>query len=662
MLANHGGDLQNDDNGGFLNEPLVGDPESANDDIDVIPEQVMQEAPDEPQLRRSTRPRQPSTKYSPYEYVLVTNGGESECFDEAMSYEKKSEWLKAMQEEMKSLHENHTFELVKLPKGKRALKNKWVFRLKIDEHCSHPRYKARLVVKGFGQKKGIDFEEIFSPVVKMSSIRVVLGLAANLNLKVEQLDVKAAFLHGDLDEEIYMEQPEGFEAKGKDQLVSKLKKSLYGLKQAPTQWYKKFDSFMVDHGYDRTTSDHCVFMKRFLDGNFIILLLYVNDMLIVGHDAKKIQILKEELSKSFAMKDLGPVKQILGMNITRDRKKEKLWLSKERYVQKVLERFNMSNSKPVCSPLVSHFKLSSKQCPSSDEEIDEMKKVPYASVVGSLMYAMVCSRPDIAHAVGVVSRFLSNPSKEHWSVVKWILRYLKGTSSFSLCFANNKPVLDGYTDADMAGDVDSRKSTSGYLMKFAEGAVSWQSRLKKCVALSTTKAEYKNKSLSGDDNDPMTPVFTPSLSSVLTVAASFSVFIKRGTPATFSFLSHLQQQQATSGGRASSPAAVQLIIIIFTSSREREKRNLGKGQYETWDDLEVPKFHYGSHYSSAGIVLFYLLRLPPFSVENQKLQGGQFDHADRLFNSIRDTWLSAAGKGNTSDVKELIPEFFYIPN
>jgi hypothetical protein len=216
MLANHEGDLQNDDNGGFLNEPLVGDPESANDDIDVIPEQVMQEAPDEPQLRRSTRPRQPSTKYSPHEYVLVTDGGEPECFDEAMSHEKKSEWLQAMQEEMKSLHENHTFELVKLPKGKRALKNKWVFRLKIDEHCSQPRYKARLVVKGFGQKKGIDFEEIFSPVVKMSSIRVVLGLAASLNLEVEQLDVKTAFLHGDLDEEIYMEQPEGFEAKGKE--------------------------------------------------------------------------------------------------------------------------------------------------------------------------------------------------------------------------------------------------------------------------------------------------------------------------------------------------------------------------------------------------------------------------------------------------------------
>ena len=166
-------------------------------------------------------------------------------------------------------------------------------------------------MKGFGQKKRIDFEEIFSPVVKMSSIRVVLGLAASLNLEIEQLDVKTAFLHGDLEEEIYMEQPEGFRVKGKEDLVCKLKKSLYGLKQAPRQWYKKFDSFMENHGFSRTTSDHCVFMKRFADNDFIILLLYVDDMLIIGHDGSKIEGLKRELSKSFAIKDLGQAKKSL---------------------------------------------------------------------------------------------------------------------------------------------------------------------------------------------------------------------------------------------------------------------------------------------------------------------------------------------------------------
>lgn len=370
------------------------------------------------------------------------------------------------------------------------MKNKWVFRLKAEPNSSHPRYKARLVVKGFGQKKGIDFEEIFSPVVKMSSIRVVLGLAASMNLEIEQLDVKTAFLHGDLEEEIYMEQPEGFTAKGKENLVCRLKKSLYGLKQAPRQWYKKFDFFMVEHGYTRTTSDHCVFIKKFSDGEFIILLLYVDDMLIAGRDIEKIKKLKKELSKSFKMKDLGPANQILGMKISRDRKNGKLRLSQEDYIEKVLHRFNMDKATPVSSPLASHLKLSSKQNPSSEKEQEEMKDVPYASAVGSLMYAMVCTRPDIAHSVGVVSRFLSNPGKEHWAAVKWILRYLRGTSKICLSFGICKPELVGFTDADMAGDVDSRKSTSGYLITFSGGAVSWQSRLQKCVALSTTEAEY----------------------------------------------------------------------------------------------------------------------------------------------------------------------------
>ena len=182
-------------------------------------------------------------------------------------------------------------------------------------------------MKGFNQKEGTNFEEIFSPVVKMSSIRVAFGLASRLNLEVEQLDVKTAFLHGDLEEEIYMHQLEGFEEKGKENLVCKLKKSLYGIKQALRQWYKKFDSFMMSHGYNRTSSDHCVFTIKFSDDNFIILLLYVDDMLIIGHDSCKIDKLRRELSKSFAMKDLGSAKQTLGMKICRDRKNRKLWLS-----------------------------------------------------------------------------------------------------------------------------------------------------------------------------------------------------------------------------------------------------------------------------------------------------------------------------------------------
>lgn len=370
------------------------------------------------------------------------------------------------------------------------MKNKWVFRVKHDENTSNPRYKARLVVKGFSQRKGIDFEEIFSPVVKMSSIRIVLSLAAILDLEIEQMDVRTAFLHGDLEEEIYMIQPEGFVVKGKENCVCKLKKSLYGLTQAPRQWYKKFESFMGKHGYIKTTSDHCVFMKKFSSDDFVILLIYVDGMLIIGNNASRITSLKRELTKSFAMKDLGTASQILGLKIIRDRKTKRLWLSHEKYIEKVLQRFNMHKAKPVSTPLGAHFKLSNKQSPTTEEDKKAMEKIPYALATGSLMYAMICTRPDIAHSVGVISRFVSNPGKEHWHAVKWLMRYLRGTSNMCLCFGAKHTNLVAYTDLDMAGDVDGRRSISGYLMTYAGGSVSWQSRLQKCVALSTTEAEF----------------------------------------------------------------------------------------------------------------------------------------------------------------------------
>jgi len=287
-----------------------------------------------------------------------------------------------------------------------------------------------------------------------------------------------------------MEQPRGFQIKGKENLVCRLKKSLYGLKQAPRQWYKKFDAFMLEHSFSRLEADHCVYIKRYGQGKYIILLLYVDDMLIVGHDKNMISRLKKDLGSQFAMKDLGPAQQILGMRIIRDRKKNKLWLSQEKYIEKVLKRFNMKDAKSVGTPLAAHFKLSADLSPSDDKEKQEMSRIPYASAVGSLMYAMVCTRPDIAHSVGVVSRFLTNPGKQHWEAVKWILRYLKGTSYHCLCFGNNDIVLEGFADADMVGDVDTRKSTTGYVYTFAGAAVSWVSRRQKVIALSTTEAEY----------------------------------------------------------------------------------------------------------------------------------------------------------------------------
>ena len=256
--------------------------------------------------------------------IHLTNDEEPECFTEAMESEEKKKWLDAMKDEMKSLHDNHTFDLVKLPKGKRALDNRWIYRVKHESNTMSPRYKARLVVKGFSQRKGVDFNEIFSPVVKMSPIRTVLSLAVTLDLEVEQMDVKTVFLHGHLEEEIYMKQPGGFLVEMKEYYVCRLRKSLYGLKQAPRQWYKKFKSVMCEQGYRKTTSNHCVFFRKFSNDDFIILLLYVDDMLIVRKNVFRIDRLKEQMGKSFSMKDMGAAKQILGIRIIRDRKEKKL--------------------------------------------------------------------------------------------------------------------------------------------------------------------------------------------------------------------------------------------------------------------------------------------------------------------------------------------------
>eukprot|EP00253_Pinus_taeda_P032625 PITA_32625 len=319
-----------------------------------------------------------------------------------------------MEEEMDSLMHNQTWDLVRLPIVKTTLKNKWVYRLE-EEDGGKQRYKARLVVKGFAQKKGIDFDEISSHVVKMTSIRTILSLVAAEDLHHEQLDVKTTFLHGDLEEEIYMQQIQGYE---------------------------------------------------------------------------EINVLKRKLANSFAMKDLEAAKQILGMRITRDRENRKLTLSHNEYIQKVLKRFNIHNAKPVSTHFSSHFKLSKEMCRKTQEDLDYMSKVPYASVVGSLMYAMVYTRPDIAHAVEVVSRYMKNPAKEHWMAVKWILIYLKGTTNQALCFGASNVSLKGYVDADMAGDRDNRRSTTRYVFTVGGTTVSWVSKIQSVAALSTTEAEY----------------------------------------------------------------------------------------------------------------------------------------------------------------------------
>ena len=391
-------------------------------EADVGEEEVSNE---EPQQQHDlpiaiSRPRREIRKPARFEDMVayafpVVEEGIPQTFLEVNSSPDKEKWKKSMDEEMQSLVKNHTWKLARLPKGKKAIGCKWVYAQKEGFPSKNDvRYKARLVAKGYAQKEGIDYNEVFSHVVKHSSIRILLALVAQFNMELVQMDVKTAFLHGDLEEEIYITQPDGFKVAGKEDWVCKLNKSLYGLKQSPRQWYKRFDQFMIGQNYTRSNFDHCVYFRKLQDGSFIYLLLYVDDMLIASRNKGEICRLKAQLSKEFEMKDLGEAKKILGMEIARDRQRGILCLTQKQYLKKVLQRFGMSEkTKPVSTPLAPHFKLSASQCPKTEEEREYMSKVPYSNAVGSLMYAMVCTRPDISHAVGTVSRYMHNPGKEH---------------------------------------------------------------------------------------------------------------------------------------------------------------------------------------------------------------------------------------------------------
>ncbi|KAK6164186.1 hypothetical protein DH2020_001050 [Rehmannia glutinosa] len=316
----------------------------------------------------------------------------------------------------------------------------------------------------------------------MSSIRVVLGIAASLDLEIEQLDVKTAFLHGDLNEEIYMEQPEGFKVKCKENLVCRLKKSLYGLKQAPRQWYKKFDSFMTDHDYNRTSSDHCVFFKKFSDNDFIILLLYVDDMLIIGHDASKIEKLKKELGKSFAMKDLGPAKQILGLQVKQ--LKDGTFISQTKYTRDLIKKFGMEEKSSVKIPMNTSVKM---DMDADGKVVDETR---YRALIGSLLY-LTASMPDITFAVGVCARFQFAPKESHMTGAKRILRYMKGCQEVGLWYPKEGGFkLIGYSDSDYAGCRVDKKSTSGTCQMLGNRLVSWFSKKQNSIATSIAEAEY----------------------------------------------------------------------------------------------------------------------------------------------------------------------------
>ncbi|RVW81995.1 Retrovirus-related Pol polyprotein from transposon TNT 1-94 [Vitis vinifera] len=407
------------------------------DTPEIPPAQVMEsiqvhqevtQQPQEPQvqmpLRRFTRERR-STISDDYVVYLQEHEFDMGLEDDPISVSQvkqssdSEKWIEAMKDEMKSMKDNGVWDLVELPKDVKPIGCKWIFKTKRDSTGNIVRYKARLVAKSFTQKEGIDYKETFSPVSSKDSFRIIMALVAHYDLELHQMDVKIAFLNGNIDETIYMVQPENFESNDSKQLVCRLKRSIYGLKQASRQWYRKFDQ------------------------------------------------------------------------IHRDRSRGILGLSQKAYIDKVLSRFGMSNCAPEDTPVAKGDKFSLHQCPKNELEKKDMEIFPYASAVGSLMYAQVCTRPDIAYIVGMLGRYLSNPGMNHWKKAKRVMRYLQRTKDCMLTYHRSSHLeIVGYSDSDFAGCLDSRRSTSGYIFMLAGGAVSWKSVKQTLIASSTMEAEF----------------------------------------------------------------------------------------------------------------------------------------------------------------------------
>ncbi|KAM1709738.1 hypothetical protein TB1_000224 [Malus domestica] len=390
-------------------------------------------------------------------------------------------WKEAMRDELKALDQHKTWSITKLPQGKKAVGCKWIYKIKFNSDGSIERHKARLVARGFTQTFEVDYKETFAPVAKMNSVRVLLSVAVNKGWSMYQMDVKNAFLHGDLEEKVYMRLPPGHPQSQEPNLVCKLHKSIYGLKQSPRAWYAKLSTVLHSIGFKRSNADSSLFVRTRAASKLVVL-IYVDDLIITGDNAAEITTLKQSLQQKFAVKDLGVLKYFLGIEMASSYKG--LFLNQRKYVMDLLKDANMSDAKPALTPLDSKLKLDLGGTSLSDISL-------YQRLVGKLIYLTI-TRPDISHSVSIASQFMHSPTIEHLNLVKRILRYLKGSVGRGILMAkNDNTQIMGYCDADWAGKAIDRKSTTGYCTFVGGNLVTWKSKKQTVIARSSAEAEYR---------------------------------------------------------------------------------------------------------------------------------------------------------------------------
>src|SRR6202522_1703715 len=392
-----------------------------------------------------------------------------------------------MDAEIDQLTKQGTYKMVDLPPDQKAIASKWVFRIKRDHNGKIVKHKARLVAKGFSQIPGIDFVETFAPVMRLETFRLLMALATKLGLIIHVVDIVGAYLNGTLQETIYMEQPPDYD--DGTERVSLLIKALYGLKQAGRTWNDELNQLFIGMEYTRLFSDQCVYIRH-QEHDLTLTAVYTNVIMILGSDIDAIKKAKAELGQHFTITDLAEARQIVGLELQRDLEEGTLKLSQTQYIQRTLQKFGMADSHPVNTPMDPNVKLIKLLDTENYDILD------YRSVIGSLMYTAIGTRPDISFAVQHLSQFMSNPRPAHWTDIKHVFRYSNGTRSLGITYHKGGEIEPlAYSDADWGSDANDRKSISGYVFIMSEGPISWQSKKQPTIALSSMEAEYMAESL-----------------------------------------------------------------------------------------------------------------------------------------------------------------------
>ena len=370
---------------------------------------------------------------------------------------------------------------------------------KLDKHGAIQECKSRVVAQGFSQVEGIDYKETFSPMAKLTAIQIIATLAVRSDWEIEQTDVVGVYLNAKLKDDIFMCQPKGFKVPGKERSVLCLKRVIYGLKQSGHEWYNELKCTLLSIGFTRCHVEHAVFYRY--DQDAIVLAVDVDDITITGDSKRGIKRFKEQLSTQYKIKDLGDLNWLLGLEVTRDRNQRTITFGQSVYIQKVVDRFNLQDTKPLMIPMSSGDNLSIKDCPEAPDEIDKMRHIPYKEAIGSLMYAVIGSRPDIIYAVSYLAHFMQNPGSVYWEAVKRVIRYLNGMKDAKLTVGlggtfewaqadrQNRRGLEGFSDAD-GNSHEHRHAILGYVFMIDGGAVSWNLRKQLLVSLSTTESKY----------------------------------------------------------------------------------------------------------------------------------------------------------------------------